>query len=227
MKKYVIFDLDDTLLDFDRGEVEGIQHLLKAYHAPDVQTGFRTYLQVNRHVWERIEQGANRDQLLNDRFTETFSRMGVTVDGAELERQYSDMLDHNYYTLPGAEEFLEDLKQAGVHLIAGTNGTKKTQVSRLAGSGVGRYFDDVFISEDIGFNKPDQRFFQPIFEQHPSLSAQNTLMVGDRLQSDVLGAQRAQLPSVWFNPQRTENLTSIRPTFEARSYDALKQLILA
>ncbi|KRN02290.1 HAD superfamily hydrolase [Levilactobacillus senmaizukei DSM 21775 = NBRC 103853] len=227
MKKYVIFDLDDTLLDFNRGEVEGIRQLLREYQVPDVSAGFQTYLQVNHQVWEQIEQGANREQLLNDRFTETFARLGMTVDGAELERTYSGMLDHNFYTLPGASTLLADLQQAGVHLIAGTNGTKATQISRLAGSGVGRYFDDVFISEDVGYNKPDRRFFQPIFRRHPNLSQQNALMVGDRLQSDILGAERAELPSVWFNPHQVENRTTIQPTFETGSYTELKQLILA
>ncbi|AKP64542.1 HAD superfamily hydrolase [Levilactobacillus koreensis JCM 16448] len=227
MKKYAIFDLDDTILDFTRGETEGITAILKKYGAPDVQRGFDIYVQLNRDIWQRIEQGAPRQPLLNERFALTFNALGITVDGTALETEYNDMLNHNFYTLPGARDLLAHLKSAGVHLLVGTNGTKHTQLSRLAGSGIDAYFDAVYISQDIGFNKPDPRFFAPIFAQHPDLTAANTLMVGDRLQSDILGANNVRLPSIWYNPQHTSSSVAYRPTFEATDFVTVARLILA
>ncbi|WP_143463801.1 YjjG family noncanonical pyrimidine nucleotidase [Levilactobacillus enshiensis] len=226
MKKYAIFDLDDTLLDFTRGEVAGITTLLKKYGAPDIQRGFDTYARLNHDIWQRIEQGAPRQALLNERFTLTFAALGIAVDGVALEAEYNDHLNHNFYTLPGARALLAQLKTAGVHLLVGTNGTKHTQLSRLAGSGIGAYFDDVYISQDIGFNKPDPRFFAPIFDQHPDLTADNTIMVGDRLQSDILGANNVALPSIWFNPRHTANPGTLQPSFEAADLTTVARLIL-
>ncbi|WP_203641536.1 HAD family hydrolase [Levilactobacillus andaensis] len=226
MKKYAIFDLDDTLLDFTRGEIEGITAILKKYGAPDIRRGFDTYVHFNRDIWQRIEQGAPRQPLLNQRFALTFKALDIAVDGVALEAEYNDMLNHNFYTLPGARDLLTQLKSAGVHLLVGTNGTKHTQLNRLDGSGIGAYFDAVYISQDVGFNKPDPRFFAPIFAQHPDLTAANTLMVGDRLQSDVLGANNVQLPSIWYNPQHTANPVAYQPTFEAADFTTVARLIL-
>lgn len=227
MKKYAIIDLDDTLLDFTRGENEGVTQLLRENGVTDIQRGLATYVQINRNIWHQIELGADRAPLLNARFTQAFNELGVTVDGLALEKQYKAMLDHNYYTLPGAAELLADLKHAGVTVIAGTNGTKSIQLNRLRGSNLAPYFDSIFISEDVGFDKPDQRFFAPIFNHYPTMSAANTVMIGDSLHSDILGATNAHLNSVWFNPHHQAGTAAYQPTYEVDSFTALKQLLLA
>jgi len=226
-KQYAIFDLDDTLLDFTRGEAESITKLLKQCGITDIQRGLETYTRVNLQVWQQIEQGAAREPLLEQRFTQAFNKLGVTVNGAALEQQYSQMLDHNYYTLQGAPQLLRQLQQAGVHLIVGTNGVKSTQLNRLTGAGLTSYFEQVVISEDVGYAKPDERFFTPIFRQHPALTKANTLMIGDRLQSDILGARHADLDNVWFNPHHRVNQEGYQPTYEVDDFDGLKQLLLA
>ncbi|WP_341779077.1 YjjG family noncanonical pyrimidine nucleotidase [Levilactobacillus sp. HBUAS70063] len=227
MKKYAIIDLDDTLLDFTRGENEGVTQLLRENGITDVQRGLATYVQINRNIWHQIELGADRKPLLDRRFTQAFGALGVTVDGLALEKQYKSMLDHNYYTLPGAAAFLANLKRAGVTVIAGTNGTKSIQLNRLRGSHLTTYFDNVFISEDVGFDKPDKRFFTPIFAQYPTMSAANTVMIGDSLHSDILGATNAHLDSIWFNPRHVAGSADYRPTHEVDSFTALEQLLLA
>lgn len=227
MKKYAIFDLDDTLLDFARGEQEGVSAILNQYGAPDIPAAITTYLALNRQIWQAIEHGADRGPLLDTRFAKTFAHFDIQVDGVALEAQYKERLKHNYYTLPGATALLTDLTQAGVTLIAGTNGTKSVQESRLAGSGIAHFFDTIFISEDIGYDKPDQRFFTPILTAYPQMSSQNTLMIGDSLRSDILGANNAGLASVWFNPQHLTNHASYGPTYEVASYDELTRLLLA
>ncbi|VDG22471.1 YjjG family noncanonical pyrimidine nucleotidase [Lactiplantibacillus mudanjiangensis] len=227
MKKYAIFDLDNTLLDFTRGETEGVTHLLHKYGVTDLQRGLQVYHQVNQRAWQAIEQGAERDPLLNRRFEQTFQRMGLTVTDPIVEQQYRRHLDHNYYTLAGAHALLAHLKKAQVTLIAGTNGIKATQLSRLAGSGLDVYFDQLYISEDVGFAKPDARFFQPIFKQNPSLDSTNTLMIGDGLRSDILGAQQVELPSVWFNPAHLTNETAVKPTYEVDHLATIETLVLA
>lgn len=227
MKKYAIFDLDDTLLDFTRGETEGVTSILKTHGAPDVQAALQTYLGINHTIWQQIEQGADRGPLLDTRFAKTFATLGMSVDGVALEAQYKGMLNHNYYILPGATALLDQLTQAGVTIIAGTNGTKSVQESRLVGSHLTHYFDNVFISEDVGYDKPDQRFFAPIFTQYPAMTSENTLMVGDSLRSDILGAINAGLDNVWFNPHHVANTATYQPTYETATYPDLAQILLA
>lgn len=227
MKKYAILDLDDTLLDFKRGETVGIQRILQENGVSDLTAGLQTYLQINHDVWTQIEHGAAREPLLATRFTRTFAALGYHVDGQRLEQQYSQMLDQNFYTLAGATDFLADLNRQGLTVVAGTNGTKSIQLNRLAGAQLTAYFDRIFISEDIGFDKADARFFTPIRQYYPDMTATNTLMIGDRLQSDILGAQNAGLDSVWFNPTHANNSTTLHPTYEAASYAQITQLLLA
>lgn len=226
MIKYVIFDLDDTILDFHKGEIEGVSKILKQQGAPDVQKALKAYLELNKKIWENIETGASPQPLLNTRFSKTLALFGIDADGVKLEAQYREMLNHNFYTVPNAEELLTSLKNAGVNLFVGTNGVKVTQMERLKGSGLDKYFDDYFISEDIGFSKPSAEFFKPVFLRHPDLNKDNALMIGDRLQSDILGASRAGLNSIWFNPQKQINNSEIQPTFVANNYQQVQEIVM-
>lgn len=226
MIKYAIFDLDDTLLDFKRGEQEGVENILSKYGVQDVSKGMTTYLKINHQIWDKIEHGFPREQLLKTRFSDTFSQLGIEVDGIKVEQEYRRVLDHNFYKIDGADQLLEELKNSGIRLMVGTNGIKTTQLSRLAGSGLERYFEDFFISEDVGFAKPDRRFFNPIHNKYQDMQMQNTVVVGDRIQADILGAKRANLSSIWFNPNQLANKEQYQPTYVADNYDQVKNIIL-
>ena len=226
MLKYVIFDLDDTLLDFSRGEHEGILNLLKKYGITDLQHGLQVYQAHNHWVWSQIEHGADPEPLLNQRFAVVFQRLGVTVNGPALQHEYSTILDHNFYILPGATTLLTDLQQAGLNLIVGTNGVTTTQLSRLQGSGLAQYFPQVFISADLGVAKPDPRFFTAIFDRNPAMTHSNTIMVGDNLGSDINGAIQAQLKNIWFNPQHRPNDKSYQPTYTVDNFQQLEKILL-
>ncbi|WP_334329211.1 YjjG family noncanonical pyrimidine nucleotidase [Companilactobacillus sp. HBUAS59699] len=225
MFKYVIFDLDDTLLDFSRGEREGVQKILKEHGIKDIDHGFQIYLSINKHVWEQIEAGKPSQKLVDTRFESTFNKLGIKVDGKKIERQYRNILNHNFYTLNGAEKLLQDLKKQNLTLLVGTNGIKHTQIDRLNGSGLDKYFDHYFISGDIGFNKPDKRFFVPIFKAYPDLSKGNTIMIGDSMKSDILGSRSAGLKNIWFNPKYAANNFDFKPTFEVHNYREIEEIL--
>ena len=227
MRQFAIFDLDDTLLDFTRGEKEGITAILKKYGVTDLEHGLQVYLAHNHDVWHQIEQGADRDALLNSRFQIVFARLGITVDGVALQQEYLNLVAHNFYTVPGAADLLAHLQQAGVHLIVGTNGTKATQMNRVIGAHLDQYFDQVYISESVGYPKPDARFFETIFSHNPDMTTTNTVMVGDSLQSDILGAQHADLDSIWYNPKNLPLSTDLHPIANVDNFEAIQNLILA
>lgn len=225
MIKYMIFDLDDTVLDFHRGEMEYIDEIFNQQGVSDISAAKREYLKLNKKIWENIEAGAKPQPLLNTRFSKTLSLFGIKADGVQLEAQYRNMLNHNFYTIPGANDLLADLQKLGITLFVGTNGVKKTQIERLHGSGLDKYFAEYFISEDIGYSKPNAKFFSPMFKRISDLTSENTVMVGDSLQSDILGASRAGLQSIWFNPNKHNNKSEIQPTYTVDSYQQLYKLI--
>ncbi|BDZ31791.1 YjjG family noncanonical pyrimidine nucleotidase [Lactiplantibacillus sp. WILCCON 0030] len=225
MLKYVIFDLDDTLLDFSRGEQECITYLLQKYGVTDLPHGMQVYQAHNHWVWSQIEHGAERQPLLDQRFAVVFAKLGISVNGHALQQEYNTMLAHNFHVIPGATTLLDQLQSAGLTLIVGTNGVKTTQLSRLQGSGLASYFRQAFISEDLGVSKPDSNFFTAIFNQLPNMTVNNTIMVGDSLTSDIQGANSVDLPSIWYNPRHLSNDHDYRPTKIVTDYDQLKRLL--
>ncbi|WP_208559291.1 YjjG family noncanonical pyrimidine nucleotidase [Marinilactibacillus kalidii] len=225
----VIFDLDDTILDFKKGAQKSLKKIVEAYPVQDVK--FEEWVKVfnhfNREVWREIEAGGSPKEWLDKRFSKTYQFFDLQHDGVQLENLYRNYLDENFYIIEGAEVLLQNLKAQGFRLIAGTNGPSSTQRKRLKGTGLDQLFDEVIISEEIGIAKPDPTFFSPLFDQHQMISTENTVMIGDSLQSDILGAANAGITSIWFNPLQVKNQTSILPDFEVYSYQELEDLLTA
>ena len=164
MYNHLIFDLDDTLLDFRKGEQVGLMNIFRDHGLENqVDEAFATYQTINRGLWAAYERGEiNKDQIHNTRFGKLFESFDRAVDGIALEKEYRQYLNQNYFVLDGAEDLLKNLVNQGYKLIAGTNGEQHTQELRLEHTGFGRYFDDVFISDAIGHAKPSTEFFDAI-----------------------------------------------------------------
>ncbi|MFB9768606.1 YjjG family noncanonical pyrimidine nucleotidase [Lactiplantibacillus modestisalitolerans] len=227
MYQFAIFDLDNTLLDFDQAEQVSLTTLLKRYHVPDLDHAVQVYRHYNDRVWREIEQGANRDQLLNRRFAITFHELGLAVDGVQAQRDYMTLLGQGTQTFPGVRQLLTNLKQAGVTLLIGTNGVRQTQLSRITGAHLRPYFEHIFISETVGHDKPDVRFFETIERAYPQMTPHNTVMIGDSLRSDITGGQRAHLSTIWYNPSATPHPAgAVEPTYTAVNFDQIQAFIL-
>lgn len=228
-KKVLIFDLDDTLLDFKKGEALGLKKVFETFQvAPlDYENWLATYLAINKQTWTKIEQGMASQPLLDTRFSKTFAEFGQEIDGMLAEAFYRTQLDQNDALILGADELLQELKQAGYHVIAGTNGKTATQYTRLSLTGLTDFFDHIVISDEIGIAKPSPDFFDHIFHLMPDFTKDDFMMIGDSLRSDILGAQQAMIDSIWFNPAHQENHSAILPTYTVDSIDALRKLLLA
>ena len=108
----------------------------------------------------------------------------------------------------------------------GTNGVAKTQPERLVGSGINNYFDEIFISEEIGYRKPEPQFFETILDNNPDRNISNTVMIGDRLSADIVGANAVGMKSIWYNPQQNQTTSKSAPTYIANDYQDILDLIL-
>ena len=155
-----------------------------------------------------------------------FDQLGIEGDSHEAQEIYENNLAKGAFYIPGAKELLENL-YGKYRLYMATNGIIKVQTPRLDATGIRKYFDGIFVSERIGFNKPDKRFFDAVFEAIEDFKPEETVIVGDGLASDIKGGINAGIKTIYFNPRGFENETGIIPDFEIRSLDELPTLLQA
>lgn len=221
--KHLIFDLDDTLLDFQDNERNSLKVIFQKYNIPFEKKSINQYKSINRRFWSQIEQGLiKKEEALTKRFEEFFALYGYDIKGEIVERDYQNCLNKGHKTIPKAIETLIELRNREYKIFAGTNGIGKTQKQRLEDSKMIDLFDDVFISEEMGVEKPNPKFFEIIFNKYDFIKKEDTLMIGDSLASDIKGANNFGIDCVWFNPLEKE-VNEIEPTYEI--YD-LSELLL-
>lgn len=224
--KYLIFDLDDTLLDFQTGEHEGLVKVMSDVQVPDMTDALAKYAVINRKLWQAYEQGdITKQHIQNTRFEALLEELGMDGDGLAMEKAYRQELNNNNHVLPGAEELLQKLKEQGYVLIAGTNGETQTQKSRLKNTGFGQYFDQVYISDELGVAKPNIGFYEPIFKANADMNTDNTVMIGDGIPSDMRGGINVGLNTIWVNLKNATLPTDMNITSEVHSLTELGQLL--
>lgn len=226
MKKALIFfDLDDTILDFHWAEQRALTRAFReAGLEPDLAL-LERYSEINRSQWELLERGLlSREQVLVRRFALLFAERGIDADAAEISRRYEELLGDGHRFLPGAPELLEQL-QGKARLFLASNGCASVQRSRIESSGIEALFEDIFISELIGADKPSEEFFRRCFSRIPNFDPALSLMVGDSLTSDILGGLRCGIRTCWLNPSGRPGREDIVPDREIRALSELPAVI--
>lgn len=226
MYQYLIFDLDDTLLDFKRGEREGLRQVLtqEGLTGADLTVAMTTYEKINRQLWQAYEeQKIDKAAIHNSRFNQLMTTLGLPHhDGQAMEARFRAALNQNNYLIPYAKDLLASLQDKGYTLIAGTNGETRTQQLRLEHTGLGAYFDQVYISDQLGVAKPAAGFFETIFAANPAMTRQNTVMIGDGLASDMRGAHDYGLATIWVNlGGRLDRPADLVPTAEVHDLQSV------
>ena len=224
--KFLLFDLDHTLLDFDTAEDVALTQLLKEEGVADIQAYKDYYVPMNKSLWKDLElKKITKQELVNTRFSKMFSHFGIEKDGVYLAERYQFFLAQQGQLFSGAMELLDSLIDRGYELNAATNGITKIQTGRMAQSGLAPYFNQVFISEQLQTQKPDALFYEKIGQQIAGFSKEKTLMIGDSLTADIQGGNNAGIDTIWYNPHHLENHTQAQPTYEVDSYQALLELL--
>lgn len=220
--KFLLFDLDHTLLDFDAAEDIALSQLLKEEGVEDIQAYKDYYVPMNKALWKDLEQKKiTKSELINTRFTKLFAHFGVEKDGAYLAELYQFFLSKQGQTFPGVEDLLKKLISKGYDLYAATNGITYIQTGRLEQSGIAPYFKEIFISEQLHTQKPDAEFYEKIGARIPNFDKNQTLMIGDSLSADIQGGNNAGIDTIWYNPHHLENKSLAHPTYEVHSYKDL------
>lgn len=213
-----LFDLDDTLLDFRASEQLSFARTLGALGFSGEADGlFARYQAINAALWRAFEAGTVSKEFLKvDRFRQAFEAHGIDLDPEAASRLFVESLADTVVLVDGAERLCEALAAVGEVGIV-TNGAEQVQQLRIASSGLAGHISFVCTSEACGFAKPDVRFFEHAGRLARAFARHEAVIIGDRLDADILGANRYGIESGWFNPGRHANDSAVVPTFEVAS----------
>ncbi len=223
--RYLLFDADGTLLDFDLCEKKALEQTLAHYQIPGGDQVLSRYHQINAALWEQFNHGQiSRPQLLRRRFAQLCQALELQEDPEQMNRFYMQQLSRHADLLEESEEICNILyKKYDLYII--TNGASLTQHGRFSVCPLTPLFRGIFISEDMGIQKPQKAYFDAVAAAIPGFDSGAALVIGDSLSSDMLGAQNAGIDSCWYNPRGEENRSGVCCTYEIRRLRELLALL--
>lgn len=227
MKKYdvVLLDIDGTLMDFEKAQDIAFERLMEKHDIPYSLEVYDTYKKINKSLWDALERGEIKKELLKtERFRLFLEALDVEREVLTVTKDYEEALGMGAYLFEGAAEVCEYLSQH-CRLAVVTNGITNIQNNRLEKAQIKQHFEKVFISEEIGHNKPDLKFFEKVFEQFPGIPASRMLIVGDSLSADIKGGNTAGIATCWYNPSGNVAGDEFEITHEIKKLEELKQII--
>ncbi len=228
MYRYLFFDADGTLFDFDKAEEVAFELMAKELCIELDEQTFSTYKACNEICWKDFELGKlSMADLKAERFKKFAETVGITLDAESASECYQDHLAEQGIIFNQSEKVLKTLKDKGYKLYLATNGITRVQKGRLRNSGIQHYFGDIFISEELGFQKPDTRFFDAMLQKTQAMDKkEQCLMIGDSLSSDITGAVSSGIDSVWLNKTNNPSSSTIRSTYTITSLEELLEILL-
>jgi len=215
--KILLFDLDDTLLDFGANETDSLTKLFQQHGYTFSEELFQVYNSVNKQLWAEYENGKIvLEDVLNSRFSQTMLRLGQVVDGIEWENEYRELLGNGSQHMEGALEVCQSLS-ASHRLFVVTNGITRTQIKRLQQSGLYDFFEDIFDSQSIGYQKPSKEFFDYVMSHIKDFNKREALIIGDSLNTDIKGGLLAGIDTCWMNRAAKKGSADIQSTYTITS----------
>lgn len=201
----VLIDIDDTLFDFRASSFDALRESFEAYGIDFTQQDMQQYEVYNDGVWRAYERGEmERQVLFIRRFELYFAERGLSIDPVAFNELYLQRLGYGTYLMPHARELLQWL-HGRYRVFVVTNGDEKTQRSRIELSGLGGFFDGVFISDQLGCCKPERAYFDKVFAAIGEEYRTCSLLVGDSLSSDMQGGRNAGIPTCFYGtPEKAD-----------------------
>lgn len=226
MIKNILFDLDDTIFDFKMAERVALTKALKTLGVEPTDYIIKRYSELNISQWKLLELGKlTRAQVKVNRYKLLFDELGLNLSPQKATAIYEDNLCIGHYFIDGAEELIKTLYKQGYNLYLVSNGAKRVQDGRLKSSGISKYFKGIFISEVVGYEKPNKKFFDYCFDRIDNFDKDETIIIGDSLSSDIKGGINAGIRTLWFNPHNTPNHSDIVPDYEVNRPEEIPDII--
>ncbi len=227
MIRVILWDIDGTLLNFGMSEEYAIRKCFSVFELGEcTDEMLARYSAINRTYWERLERRElTREQVLIGRFREFFEKEGIDISGAEaFNAEYQIRLGDRAFFNENGDKVVKQLKDR-VKQYAVTNGTIVAQERKLKLSGLDRLFDGVFISEQIGSDKPNSGFFDAVWSEIGYYEKEEVLIVGDSLTSDIQGGNNAGILCCWYNPAGHVNEKGLRVDWEVSSLEQIVSIV--
>lgn len=232
MIKNILLDLDDTIFDFHKAERIALKKTFASLGIEANDAALDRYSEINEWHWKQLElKKMTRNEVLFKRFEVFLGEHGIDTEPWRVQHLYEHNLGIGHYYMDGAEETLKKL-YGRYRLYMVSNGTACVQYSRIESACIEKYFEKLFISQEVGFEKPDVRFFEAVFESIPDFKREETVIIGDSLSSDIKGGINAGIETVWYNARNKVNKTldepeekRIVPDHEIHSWDEIDVII--
>ena len=222
----ILWDVDGALLNFLAAEKAAIRACFHEFGLREVTDGeIERYSEINKRYWERLERGEiTKPEVLVGRFREFFEALQLNPALAEpfndaYQLSLGDTIVYCDDSLPLVDSLRGRVKQYVV-----SNGTIVAQTKKLALSGLGERMDGIFLSEEVGFEKPAAAFFDRVFEKI-GVARGECLIVGDSLSSEIRGGNNAGIRTCWYNPAGNANGTGARVDYEIRSLNEIWRIL--
>ena len=226
MIKYWVLDLDNTILDFNKAEDVAIRKTMAECGLEPTDARVLRYSTLNDQLWKALERGElTRDQVVIGRFSAFFGEQGIEVDAPAVAHTYETFLSQGHWFLPGAEKCVKEELFGKYKLYLASNGTAVVQHGRMTSADLYPYFDEAFVSQELGYNKPSREYFDAAFARIPGFDPNQCLMVGDSLTSDIRGGKNAGLRTVWVNPGHKTAPEDLKPDYEIEKLADLPALL--
>lgn len=213
MIKNIFLDLDDTIFDFKIAEGKALTKTLEQLGIEPKEEIVNRYSVINDSQWKLLELGKlTRDEVKVRRYQLLFEEIGSDASAQEASDIYAGYLAQGHYFVDGAEEMLVKLHHR-FRLYLVSNGTSVVQHGRLESSDIEKYFEEIFISEEIGYNKPSKEFFTHCFSQISDFKKEESVIIGDSLSSDIQGGINAGITTIWFNLRNHPEREDVIPDY--------------
>jgi len=228
MRKYdvFLFDADGTLFDYDQAEAYALKNMFDYYgliYSDDVRAKYR---EINSHEWLKYETGEiSKDELQVSRFRRFFDYLELNLDPGEFNKKYLNELGKGSFLVDGALDICRFINSFNKKIYIITNGILATQQSRIKHSLIRDYISDFFVSEFVGFQKPQIEYFEYVLSHISYKGKEKILIIGDSLTADILGGINSGIDSCWLNISGAENNTGIRPTYEIKKLAELEGFV--
>lgn len=222
----LIFDADDTLFDFATSERIALRNTILDFQIDyDETVHLPIYQTINDAIWKEFEDGTiTQKKLKTERFRRLSVKLKVDFNEHEFATRYMQHLADASIMLPKAEELIQTLAKK-VRMAIITNGLTDVQEKRIRRSVIAHHFEVIAISEELGIAKPDKGIFQYVFDFMKIEDRSKVLMIGDSLNSDILGGINAGIATCWYRSKTAQNPKGIKPTYEVNDLDQILDLL--
>ena len=223
--KAILYDVDGTLLDFETQEEVALSYCFKKYNLGELsEEKLELYKRINLGYWEMFEKNLiTKEKLVVKRFEDYLEALGVKLDAEEVNDTYFSKLGDTIVFKDNSYELVKSLKGKIKQYVV-TNGAIRVQKTKLAKSGFDKLMDDVFISDEVGYQKPRKEFFDAIKNRLADIANDEILIVGDSLTSDMKLADNCNLISCFYNPKKKDYKVDFKIDYEISDLNEVKKI---